>query len=249
MKKIILAASLWFLSALLNPNISYASDTIDLFVELGGIWQNRNDTQISPQAGTRFEIDSLNKGPFLHYRLEGYYRFSKKHALRAVYAPSNFEVTGPPGKAITFNGQNFTSNDDLTVNYKFNSYRLSYIYGFWGFGKDQINIGFTGKVRDAETAFSQPGVRSSYSNIGFVPLIYFEYQKSIGESWTLNFTVDAAAASQGRAIDAALKARRSFGTDTSLGLGFRTLEGGADNEKVFAFSWFNYALLELRQSF
>ncbi len=63
---------------------------------------------------------------------------------------------------------------------------------------NQLNLGFTGKVRDAETTFSQLGVSSSYDNVGFVPLLYFEYQKSLGTNWNFNLTMDAAAAPQGR---------------------------------------------------
>ncbi len=221
-----------------------ASEDLSVFVEGGAAWQNRNDTQIPPASGTRLQIDQFDKGPFLHYRLEGYYRLNENHALRAVYAPYQVEVTGRADRNVQFNGQNFPNTADLTVNYKFNSYRLSYLYGFWGFGKDQLNLGFTAKVRDAETTFSQPGISSSYDNVGFVPLFYFEYQKAMGQKWSLNLTIDAAVAAQGRAIDAALKARRQFGRSSSLGLGWRGLEGGADNEKVFAFSWFNYAVLE-----
>ena len=55
----------------------------------------------------------------------------------------------------------------------FNSYRFSYIYALRGFGKDQINVGFTAKVRDAETRFSQPGIVSSYDNIGFCAVVLF----------------------------------------------------------------------------
>ena len=227
----------------------HAINQFDLIFEAGGVWQNRNDIQIPPDTGTRFEVDQVDEGPFFHYRLEGYYRLSQKHAFRVVYAPFDVEVTGRASVPIVFNGKSFSNNEDLTVRYQFNSYRFSYVYGFWDFGDDQLNLGFTAKVRDAKTIFSQSGVSSSYDNIGFVPLLYFEYQKPLGANWTINFTVDAAAASQGRAIDAALKARRRIGANSSLGLGVRSLEGGADNEKVFTFSWFNYALIELKLGF
>ena len=234
---------------LASSTIAQAASHFELMIEAGGIWQNRNDTQIPPDTGTRFEIDRFNKGPFLHHRLEAYYRLNKNHALRMVYAPSNIEVTGRASNSITFNGQSFNSTEDLTIQYQFNSYRLSYLYGFWGFNDDQLNIGFTGKVRDARTTFIQGGTVSSYDNVGFVPLLYFEYQKALGKKWNLNLTLDAAAAPQGRAIDAAIKARRKIGKESSLGIGFRSLEGGADNEKVFTFSWFNYAVIELKMSF
>lgn len=226
-----------------------AQNKFDLFIETGGVWQSRNDTQIPPGTGTRFEVDKFNQGPFFHYRLESYYKINQNYALRLVYAPFNIIVTGRADGPVVFNGQTFLNTEDLTIRYQFNSYRLSYVYGFWGFEADQLNLGFTGKIRDAKTSFSQQVLSSSYDNVGFVPLIYFEYQKALGVNYTLNFTADAAAAPQGRAVDAAIKVRRPIGANSSLGLGVRSLEGGADNEKLFTFSWFNYALLELRLAF
>ena len=226
-----------------------ANNKFDLIIETGAVWQTRNDTQIPPDSGTRFKINEFNDGPFTHSRIEAYYRLEDQHALRFVYAPFDIEVTGRADKTVVFNGQSFSSAEDLTVNYKFNSYRVSYLYGFNGFADNQINIGFTGKIRDAKTTFTQGEVSSSYSNVGFVPLLYFEYQTSLDPNWHVNLTLDAAAAPQGRAIDAALKFRRKLGENVSAGLGFRTLEGGADNDKVYTFSWFNYALLDLKVGF
>ncbi len=226
-----------------------AAHPFDLMIEGGALWQNRNDVQIRPDTGTRFELDKIDNGPFFHYRLEGYYRFNEKHALRAVYAPSTLKVTGRFKNTILFNGKTFPNTADLTTKYQFNSYRLSYLYGFWGFGREQLNLGLTAKIRDAKVSLKQPGVSSHYDNVGFVPLVYFEYQRPVTKNWRVNLTIDAAAASQGRAIDAALKARCQLNENTSLGLGVRTLEGGADNSKVYTFSWFNYLLAELSVSF
>ncbi|MCB9026536.1 MAG: hypothetical protein H6625_09485 [Bdellovibrionaceae bacterium] len=239
----------YFLTWLLAPSFVYAENKFEVFIEIGSVWQNRNDIQIPPDTGTRFDIDQIDEGPFFHYRIESHYRFNKNHALRFVYAPFFVEVTGRADRDVFFKDQNFSNSEDLTINYQFNSYRLGYIYGFRGFDRDQINLGITTKIRDAKTTFSQSGRSSSYDNVGFVPLLYFEYQKALNSNWNLNFTVDGAAASQGRAIDAALKARYLIVEGLSLGIGLRSLEGGAENKKVFTFSWFNYALLDLKASF
>jgi hypothetical protein len=230
----------------------YANNNeFDLFIEVGGLWQHRNDVQVPAATGTRIGFDHFNQGPFLHYRLEGYLRISPKTALRWVYAPAEFEVSGRADEVIVFNGESYSDTEDVTVNYKFNSYRFSYIHSFWGFGDDQLNLGFTAKIRDAQVTFSQPGVSSSYGNnmLGFAPLVYFEYQKPLGENWKFNLTMDAAAAPQGRAIDAAFKFRRSIRKGSSLGLGIRSFEGGAENDKVYSFAWFNYVVLELKIGF
>lgn len=236
-----------FLLFLCSFNV-YSEETQSKFrilIESGGVWQNRNDTQIPPDSGTRFDIDRFSEGPFFHRRLEAYYNLNQKHALRLVYAPSTIKVSGSVNQDVTFNGETFLASQELNIKYQFNSYRLSYIYAFKGFGRDQLNLGITAKIREASTTFSQTGLSSTYDNVGFVPLIYFEYQKFMNEKWSLNFTADALGASQGRAVDLAIKLRRELNKNSSIGLGFRSLEGGADNEKVYTFSWFNYAILEL----
>ena len=230
---------------------AFSKNNFNIFLETGGVWQNRNDVQIPSNTGTRFEFDSFNRGPFLHYRLEAYYRLSNKHALRAVYAPLNIEVTGQWNKEIAFQNESFSQDEELKVRYQFNSYRLSYLYGFWGFKRDQLNLGLTAKIRQAQIAVSpvEMNFHNSYGNLGFVPLVYFEYQKALGPHWVFNCTLDGAIAPQGRAIDLALKLRHEMGKGIHLGFGVRTLEGGADNSKVFTFSWFNYALGELQIQF
>ncbi len=226
--------------------LAFASGDLDFLIETGGVWQKRNDIQIPQSTGTRIAIDEFDEGPFFYYRLEAFFRITDKQALRLVYAPLSIEVKGPAAQLTTFDGQTYSSAEDLTVRYQFNSYRLSYFYGFWDFGDDQINLGITGKVRDAKTTVSQKSASKSYDNVGFVPLAFFEYQKMLSAKWHINFSLDAAVAEQGRAIDAALKARYRIAPTSSLGIGFRTLEGGADNKKIFTFSWFNYALFELK---
>lgn len=228
------------------PALASEESPFELIVETGTVWQSRNDIQIPPPTGTRLAIDEFNTGPFFHYRLEGFYRFNDKHALRALVAPSDIEVTGRANQSTVFNGKTFSIAQDLTIRYQFNSYRLSYIYGFGGFGSDQINLGFTAKIRNASTTFTQGDQTTTYDNVGFVPLLYFEYRKALDENWEFHFNMDAAAASQGRAIDAALKLRRKIAEKMKLGLGLRTLEGGADNDKVYTFSWFNYAVADLK---
>lgn len=220
-----------------------------VMLEGGALWQNRNDVAIPGETGDRLEFDQFGEGPSLHYRAEIFYNFSENHNFRMVYAPFNVVVDGPISRNISFNNQVFTPGQDLEVDYTFNSYRLTYFYSFWGNKDSQLNLGVTAKIRDAEIIFSQGGQVAAYDNLGFVPLIYFEYQTNIGKNWLFNFNMDAAGASQGRAIDVALKVRRRLSQSTQVGFGYRTLEGGADNEEVFTFSWFNYATIDLVSHF
>jgi hypothetical protein len=220
-----------------------------LFLETGPVWQHRNDIRIPNQGGTRLDFDNFDQGPFLSYRFELIWPFNEKHHLRGVIAPLNLAVKGQPEKDVFFNNQIFNADQELEIDYSFNSYRMTYFYSFWGSGLTQLNIGLTTKIRDAEIKLKQGSQLASYDNTGFVPLIYFEYQRPFSQSWLLNINADAATASQGRAIDLAVKLRRKIYEDLSLGLGLRTLEGGADNDEVYTFSWLNYVLIDVQKTF
>jgi hypothetical protein len=244
MKKIFIVLSLFF-----TTTSSLANENYTFMFETGAVWQNRNDSKISPANGTRIAIDDLDDGPFFHHRAEARYKFNSKHAIRAVYAPLDINITGSRDTPTSFNGVTFDASSPLEIRFRFNSYRLTYIYSFWDSSEDILNLGITAKIRDAVTSVSQNGNFSEYDNIGFVPLIYFEYQKKLTESLRFNINFDGAIASQGRAVDLALKLRKRLNNNTDLGIGVRTLEGGAENDKVFTFSWFTYAVADLTLRF
>ena len=61
--------------------------------------------------------------------------------------------------------------------------------------------------------------------------------------------MDGLGASQGRAIDFALKIYRDINTRWSVGIGYRTLEGGADNDSVYTFAWLHLALVAVKFRF
>lgn len=223
----------------------------DIFVESGAVWQNRNDFQIPPQSSaTRVELDRYKEGPFFHFRSEAYYRPSKNHGFRLVWAPFSVTINSPSESPIVFNGTQFNGGPSgYQFQYTFNSYRGTYFYSFWGQGEEQLNLGITAKIRQARIEVRQGNQVESYKNLGFVPLIYFEYQKKIATDWLFNFQFDGLAGGPGRAFDVALKLRRKFNDKWTAGLGYRVLGGGADNEEVFTFSWFNYAVLDVGYNF
>jgi hypothetical protein len=77
--------------------------------------------------------------------------------------------------------------------------------------------------------------------VGFVPILHFRLLWKFNPNVAFLLDGDALAAPQGRAEDvlAALKMRVSDQLD--LKLGYRILEGGADNDTVYNFSLINYA--------
>lgn len=222
-----------------------------LAVEGGAVWQSRNTARIPNSGeGSRFSLRDLQGGDAEAFlRLDGTWQINERHQLRALYAPYSITRTGIPGTALEFDGTTFAASESTEAHYRFDSYRLSYRYRFhhgedwtwWG--------GATVKVRDANIRLRQAGVMEQYKDTGVVPLLSVVGYRRMGDRWTLVLDADGLWAPQGRAFDVAVKARYALGRGMSLGLGYRTLEGGADNDKVYTFAWQHYALAEVNWQF
>jgi hypothetical protein len=214
----------------------------DLGLETGAVWQSRNEVQIPGDTGTRYSLDDIaGSGPFPFYRLELTYNLKPRHSLRFLYAPFEYTETGTLDKNVFFVDQVFDAGSSTEATYRFNSYRGTYRYLFHN-GTDWIwRVGFTVKVRDAEIALTQEGKSAKDSNVGLVPLLnlYGEYQ--LANRWQFIIDFDGLIGPQGRAVDLGLFARYDVSKQWYVGGGYRTLEGGADNDKVYNFAWFNYA--------
>ncbi|MFK8138305.1 MAG: hypothetical protein AB8E15_08100 [Bdellovibrionales bacterium] len=240
---------LFCVSILVSFNI-LAFDKSFFSLETGMVWQHRNDVKNPPDSGSYVQFDQFDPGGFLHARVNAFYLINKKHGLRLVLAPFKIEVTGQSPTPIDFNGETYSANTDITVSYQFNSYRLGYVYNYYSSGDSFFHLGLTGKIRDAEIKFTQGSIApSSDDNVGFVPLFYVAYGKQLGSDWSFFFDSDFAAAPQGRAIDMLFKFQKKVSDKMKAGVGYRTLEGGADNDEVFTFSWFNYLILDLQFEF
>jgi hypothetical protein len=219
-----------------------------LTVEGSMIWQSRNDQRVPGDSGTEFSISDFDTGPFAGYRIYAGHIRNKRHELRALYAPLTFEVDGSFDQTVDFQNATFAADTETTAFYKFNSYRLTYAYHFDQIGGWQLALGFTGKVRDAEVKLKQNGLERSKANVGFVPLLNFQARYAFSSDWLFRFDVDGLAAPQGRAIDAGLFIERGL-APFSVFAGYRTVEGGADNEKVYNFAWLHQAVIGARFDF
>ena len=212
-----------------------------LGVEAGPVWQSRNDVQIPGDTGTRFSlVDIVGSGPFPYVRVELTYQINDKHGLRFLLAPLSYTETGLLNTDVSFAGQSFSAGQSTEVKYQFNSYRATYRYRFFSNDSWLWDIGGTLKVRDAEIRLSQGTVSASDTDVGVVPLLnlYGEYRPV--KAWTLIFDMDGLASPQGRALDLGLLARYDLSDAWYLGGGYRTLEGGADNDSVYSFAWLHY---------
>jgi hypothetical protein len=222
--------------------------------ELGPAWQSRNEARIPGDEGTLFALTDFGKGPFFAQRLYLSQIWNERHELRALWAPLSVDLSGRPERAISYQGKTFAADRNLQAFYKFNSYRLTYAYHFAPRADWRYALGFTAKIRDAEIRLTQGSRQASKSNVGFVPLLHARVQRVLSPLWSLTLDVDGLAAPQGRAVDAALIAEHTLLELGSLGslyayVGYRTVEGGADNVVVYNFAWIHYGIVGFRALF
>lgn len=215
-----------------------------LEVEGAATWQNRNDVRIPSDTGTPIALDEvLGTGPYPAARVELTWQFKERHGLRLVLAPFEVDDDGVLATDANFAGATFAAGTPTRFVYEFNSYRLTYHYRFHEGTSWTWRVGGTLKVRDAKVELSQDGVSASDSNTGLVPLLHVAGEWRFAPGWSLDLVLDALAAPQGRAEDLSVKLRRELSERWSLAFGWRTVEGGADNDDVYAFAWLNSAVL------
>lgn len=237
---------------LLTQTAQAQDEKFSIEFELSSTWQARNDIQIpNDLSGSRFSPKDIVAENFYwnNARINGLYNFNDKHALRLVLAPLSYSETGSSDIPIQFQNQSFQANQPLRTEYTFNSWRIGYQYHFYEHDKHDMWFGVTGKVRDAEIGLRQQDVSATDDNVGFVPLLYFATEYRFNDRWSLFADIDGLAGGPGRAFDLSVKLNYTLDNDWKLGIGYRTLEGGVDNDDVYNFSWFNSVLINLSRKF
>jgi len=213
-------------------------------LEGGTVWQSRNDVQIpNTAAATRFSIvDLVGAGPWPAARVYLTWRVGARHGLRALVAPLAYTGSGVFADTVEFAGDTFVPGSLTSATYKFNSFRLTYRYRLLSNDRWRWWVGFTAKIRDARVALSQGSISAEDTDIGFVPLLHVSGAYLLTDRWQITLDADALAGGPGRAEDAALKIAYAVSDSWTLSAGYRTLEGGADVDAVFAFAWLHYAV-------
>lgn len=219
-----------------------SADRFRLELEGGAAWQLRNDFAVPGDTGTRVAFDEGNEGPFASVRGTLWYDLGPRSSLRLLAAPLRATGTVVSSGPIDFNGAVFAAGQPVDVTYVFDSYRLSYVYRFHSSGPVSFRAGLTAKLRDAKIELAQGSLSSAKTNTGFVPLLYGGVRWQVTDALALDLDADAAAASQGRAEDVSLRLEARVSPAVDLFIGARTLEGGADNDEVYSFAWFAYAV-------
>ena len=217
-----------------------------LEVEMGPLTQNRNDVRIPGDTGTRFSMsDLIGEDGGTVGRITFDWEIDERHSVRAVYAPLEIDGTGTLPQAVDFAGETFAPGLPTLGTYQFSNYRVGYRYTFLNRNRWRLRFGGTLFVRDAKVALEQGATQASDSNVGVVPLANFAAEYQPTDRWTLLAELDGLASPQGRAFDFTLRGQYALTPYSSLGLGYRTIEGGADNDDVYSFAWLNSFVVTL----
>lgn len=224
----------------------FAQQRFAVEVEAGPAWQLRNDFAVPGDGGTLVRIEE--RGPATAVRTTLSWQMSDRWSVRVLAAPLSLTSDVVSPSAVVFQETTFPAGAPLRVSYRFDSYRISAIRRFDRGGRWSFRAGGTIKLRDAEIAVRSLTSEASKKNRGLVPLLYGGARLQLSERVALDFDADAAAAPQGRAVDAALRLERQMTRGSSVYFGTRLLEGGADNEEVDTFATFAYLFGGLRMN-
>ena len=234
--RLALAAAL----AVAAAGAAQAQDSFTLDLEAGPAWQLRNDFAVPGDTGTLVRLD--DQGPYLAARATLNWHAWERWSLRFVAAPLSTDSEFVPSSDVYFQGTTFVAGEPVRVDYRFDSYRVGAYYRFPSSGAWSFRAGLTAKLRDAEIALESASQAAAKSNTGVVPLLYGGVRVAVSDRVAIDLDVDAAAAAQGRAVDAALRVEAAVSDHVALYLGGRVLDGGADNDEVNSFATFAYAL-------
>lgn len=217
-----------------------AENRLSIQLEGGAVWQARNDFAVPGDSGTLVRLPQGDASPA--FRASLYWDVGQRFSLRFVAAPLSTTTDFVPTSPVLFRGVTFQPGESVTTDYRFDTYRVT---GYWRFAPTaawQLRAGATLLVRDAAIELSSPSAQAEKTNTGVVPLLYGAARWQATPRFALEAEADAAAAPQGRAIDASLKGVWAVSPRTDLQLGLRVLDGGADNDEVVSFATFYYAV-------
>lgn len=226
-----------------------AAGEIRASLEGGAAWQTRNDFRIPGDEGTLVELADYDRGPVPAFRATLTWDLTSHQSLRLLAAPLRFETTFVPDAPITFQDLVVPAGQPTDATYVFNSYRLTWYWRFLPGEKWSFRLGATLNVRDAEIGLSGAPGSSTKDDLGVVPLLYAYVRYQATERFALEFEADALASPQGRAEDVSLKGVFRVSDRVELDLGYRLVEGGADNDEVYTFAFLHYAVAGVRVQF
>ncbi|MBN1496864.1 MAG: hypothetical protein JXA07_08865 [Spirochaetes bacterium] len=219
----------------------YAGPFMD--VETGPVFTGKNDARISGRYGTRFSLTgTLWNRPSPYIRARVGWTIKERHTITFLAAPLNVEYYGTSSRYLLFRNRLIVPHAPVQANFKFNSWRLTYRYDIVKNDTIEFGLGLTGKIRDAYIRLDSLGVRTTRPDLGFVPLINVRLQWMFVPNLSFLLDADWLVGPQGRAEDILVALQRHVGKHMVFKIGYRILEGGADNKSVYTFSLFHYAV-------
>jgi hypothetical protein len=228
--------------ALLIPAAPELQADISVDVEGGVVFSGYNDVRIPGNTGSDISLtDDLKTDESGFWRMRLGIDLGEKHRLSFLVAPLRLDASGSVDRVIEYNGVTFEAGEALSARYRFDSYRLTYSYALVRSDRIDFDIGFTAKIRDAAIRIESELTSSEKTNTGFVPLINFSMDWSWASRFGFLIEGDALAAPQGRAEDVLLAPYVDMSDRLRLRIGYRILEGGADNDEVYTFALMHYA--------
>ena len=201
-------------------------------------WQIRlNEVRKPSVGGTQFSLsDLLGSGPVWATRVDASWELNDRHGLRVLLAPFEVSGTGIFQAPVNYQGRTFDAGVATRGLYRFNSWRLTWRMTLHSSPDWTVRVGATAKIRDAKVRLEQGGFVESNQNVGFVPLVHLYMERRLTPDLGLLFETDALAAPQGRAVDGALLLRWQATPRLHGDLGYRILEGGADNDELYTWA-------------
>lgn len=214
-----------------------------LDLETGPLFTGFNDVRIPGKYGTRLSLPGvLGSKPWYFIRIRAGYAIKEQHNISFLAAPLSIDYKGKSSRPLLFKNRFFFPWVPITATFMFNSYRLTYRYDFIKKEKIEVGIGLTGKIRHAHIRLHSSGARTTRPDLGFVPLITMRLQWRFAPPVSLLLDIDWLVGPVGRAEDALAAIQYHVNDRVILKAGYRILEGGADNRKVYTFSLFHYAV-------
>ena len=210
-------------------------------------WQGRNVVQSPNDAsGTRFSLEPLTEaGPAWSGRLQLSGILKDRHEWRVLVAPLSVSGTGLTDTPIRFEGAVFAPGT-VAADYRFDSWRATWRWRWIDREDLKVKVGVTAKIRDASIQLRQGGVSARKDNTGFVPLLHGAFERRLAPGWALEGDIDALAGGPGYAVDVGMRISRELSRDWQATAGARWLDGGADNDEVYAFASFTSVTLGVR---
>ncbi len=243
------AAFTIFLVILVSLSTAYAQLNVE--IESGAAFNEYNNVRppnSDKQSGTLFSLtdDFEPQQPSVFFRASLAYTIAGRHTVAVVAAPLTLRYDNNTIANFQFEGRTYNGSP-ITALYQFNTYRLSYRYRLVDREKVLLALGITGLLRDAKIELEQEGSSEKNTDLGFVPLLSFDFRYHFTNRFDFVLGGDALVGPQGRAEDIFGGLTYAFIADRlALKLGYRLLEGGADVSSVYNFTYVHFASAGVR---